>query len=90
MRKNKERAYDSLYSLLNRCMTPFGSRFLHYTMANPLTNINEIRLRHEKVGILIQDERFRHIRSCIRGSVDGERIVRRLEVAWKLTPTLVE
>ena len=82
--------YDSLYSLMNVCVTSFGSRYLQYTMANPLLDSSIIRYRHESVGHLMKDALYKEIRGRIQGSVDGERVIRRFEVQWKVNPQLVE
>lgn len=71
-------------------MSAFGSRFLHYSMAHPLVQCEAIQERHRKVGTLLADSLYRRIRSAIQGSLDGERIIRRLEVQWKLNPGLIE
>ena len=85
-----ENTYDSLYSLMNCCSSLFGQRYLHYNLANPLVDINEIVGRHEAITELKKNDLYKDIRKIINGSLDGERIVRSLEIRRSLTPSLIE
>ena len=82
--------YDSLYSLMNCCSSEFGKRYLHYNLANPQVDKEIIECRHEAVDKLKSVNLYKDIRSKIMGSLDGERIVRSLEIRRNITPTLIE
>jgi hypothetical protein len=41
------------------------------------------------VGLLMEQSRYKEIRSMIQNSIDGERVARRLETAWKIHPGLI-
>ena len=89
-KRTVESTYDSLYSLMNCCSSLFGQRYLHYNLANPLVDTDEIVGRHEAITELKKDDLYKTIRRLIGGSLDGERIVRSLEIRRSLSPSLVE
>ena len=49
----------SLYSLLNKCKTPIGSRLLLRWLKQPLVDQAEIEARHDLVGLLIEQVQVR-------------------------------
>ena len=79
--------WTSLYSMLNVCKTAGGARNLQYRLANPSVSVETIRGDHCKVEKLmdITDD----INKTIDGTLDGERIIRRLEINDNITPSLV-
>lgn len=79
--------WTSLYSMLNVCKTAGGSRNLQYRLANPSVQVESIRKDHCKVEKLM--EITDDINKTIDGTLDGERIIRRLEINHNITPQLV-
>lgn len=88
-RQLQSRRWNSLYSLMDVCCTRFGSRQLQYRLSHPSLNREEIEHSHSMVGQLIEHNNHTRIRSMITNTIDGERVARRLETAWKLTPGLI-
>ena len=70
--------------MLNECKTAGGSRNLKYRLGNPSVSVESIRRDHDKVERLIGivDD----IRKTLDGTLDGERIIRRLEINHNITP----
>ena len=71
------------------CNTRFGSRQLHYRLSHPSLDRKEIELSHSMVGTMIEQNRFQRIRTMITHTIDGERVARRFETAWKIHPGLI-
>jgi len=76
--RNKDRMYSLLW-LLDKNKTAMGSRFLKYSIENPLTNRKEIERRYEFVGRLSTEFILRDELMCELGKVyDLERLVGRV------------
>jgi DNA mismatch repair protein MutS len=64
---------------LDETLTPMGGRFLRSAMLRPLTDINEIRVRHDAVEFLIYDfELLDELRTSLRRVQDLERLSARV------------
>lgn len=85
----REEKWDSLYSLMDVCGTKFGSRYLHFRLSHPSTNTSEIRRWHNAIGLFHKERMFEKVRGMCMGSLDMERIIRRIEINLKMTPNLV-
>lgn len=69
----------SLLSVIDRTVTPMGSRLLSDWLANPLTDVDAIERRLDSVGELMQAEDVREqIRTALKGIYDLERLVARV------------
>ena len=65
----------TLLSVLDRTLTPMGSRLLHQWILTPLTNVEEIDLRLDAVGLFASDSISRE---ALRDALDGVRDIERL------------
>ncbi len=71
----------TLYSTINRCSTPMGSRLLKRWMQRPLKNVREINRRLDAVEELYEKDIVREVlREQLRGIKDLERIETRISL----------
>jgi DNA mismatch repair protein MutS len=69
----------SLLAVIDRTVTPMGSRLLADWIANPLASIPEITARHDAVEKLAADAALRgELRQSLRGIYDLERLLARV------------
>lgn len=69
----------SLFDVIDRCMTPMGSRLLGIWLTSPLTRKSEIEKRHDAVEEMVSSyERRRDLRGLLKGVFDLERLVSRV------------
>ena len=69
----------SLLAVLDRTVTPMGSRLLGDWLANPLTDSEAINARLDAVEELMQDDTLRgQLRDHLRGVYDLERLLARV------------
>lgn len=69
----------SLLSVIDRAVTPMGSRLLADWLANPLTDPANINLRLDAVSELLKAEQEREqLRSALKGTYDLERLIARV------------
>lgn len=70
---------NSLYSVLNNCVTPMGRRTLHSWILRPLTNVEQIRFRQNAIHSFVNDtETLSDVKGNLSGCYDIERAVSRL------------
>lgn len=73
------RREGSLLAILDRTVTAMGSRLLADWVANPLTDVDAIRLRLEGVGELLDDAALcADVREALRQVYDVERLLARV------------
>lgn len=65
----------TLLSVLDRTLTPMGSRLLHQWILTPLTNVTSVNERLDAVGLFARDPISRE---ALRDSLDGVRDIERL------------
>lgn len=76
--RNKERQYSLLW-LLDKTRTAMGSRFLKYNIENPLANIDEIKLRHDTIELLLTEFIYKNdIVELLNSVYDLERLSSRV------------
>jgi len=76
----------TLYSTINKCHTPMGSRLLKRWMERPLKNVKEIKRRLDAVEELIKKDFIREeIRESLKRIKDLERIETRISLG-RVTP----
>ncbi|MCH2181963.1 MAG: DNA mismatch repair protein MutS [Mariniblastus sp.] len=69
----------SLFDVIDRCMTPMGSRLLGIWLTSPLTCQQEIEQRHDAVEEMVKNhETRRDLRQLLKGVFDLERLVSRV------------
>ena len=68
----------TLFSLLDECTTPMGSRQLRRWLNRPLTDQVLLKSRHEAVAALIDARHYESLREHLRGVGDIERILARV------------
>ncbi|MCL1940534.1 MAG: DNA mismatch repair protein MutS [Synergistaceae bacterium] len=70
---------NSLYSVLNNCVTPMGRRTLQSWILRPLTDIGPIRFRQNAICSFVNDtEALEGVKNGLSGCYDIERAVSRL------------
>lgn len=65
----------TLFEVLDRTVTPMGTRLLRQWLLAPLRELDAIRERHDAVGLLVEDARGRE---RLRDALDGVRDLERL------------
>lgn len=69
----------TLFTLLNRCVTPFGKRLFHQWICHPLCNITKINERLDAVDLLNADPKVRErFASEMTKMPDLERLISRI------------
>lgn len=69
----------TLFSLLNRCITPFGKRMFRQWLCHPLVDPKKINARLDAVDALLADETFRETFVLQLGKLpDLERLISRI------------
>jgi DNA mismatch repair protein MSH6 len=77
--QDSQESQDSLYSFLNRCLTPFGKRLLKKWLLAPLIDPDAINMRLDAVEELMQNkDACRYFESQTSKLKDLERILARL------------
>lgn len=71
-------AAPTLISLLDRCVTSMGSRWLRHCLHHPLADPGQARERHEAVADLLDTERCHPVLDTLRPMADIERITTRI------------
>lgn len=69
----------SLFDVIDRNKTPMGSRLLGEWLANPLTSLEEVELRHDAVDELCQQQSLRNeLREYLKDVFDLQRLLARV------------
>lgn len=69
----------SLFDVIDRCVTPMGSRLLGIWLTSPLTSKAAIEKRHDSVDEMVSsNEHRRGLRDLLKGVFDLERLVSRV------------
>lgn len=80
----------SLYGVLNKTVTPMGSRLLRERVTRPLLSLDTLRQRLDQVEAFYHDTLFRtDVRTILKGLPDLERLTNRV-VSGRATPRDVE
>jgi len=72
------RTEHTLLGVLDRTITPMGSRTLRRWLHRPLRNRDVLRRRYQAIDALIAQRRFEALREVLRGIGDLERILARV------------
>ncbi len=76
--RNRERQYSLLW-LLDKCKTAMGSRFLKYSILNPLTSKDQLERRYDLVSLLSTEFILRNdLITALEQVYDLERLVGRI------------
>ena len=77
---------NTLFSVMNRTLSPMGSRRLRHWLGNPLADVNRISERYDAVQELISGEgNISGFRDCLKKIGDLERYITRIALP-KVTP----
>ena len=69
----------TLIGILDETLTPMGGRFLRGALLRPLTDLDEIRRRHDAIEHFVADfELIEEVRTCLRKVQDIERLASRV------------
>ena len=68
----------TLASVLDKCVTPMGSRLLKRWIHQPIRNINTLKKRQDTIYALQQNERFESLQPLLQNVGDMERILARV------------
>lgn len=72
----------SLFSILNKCLTPMGQRLLRQYLFEPLTNSDRIRSRHDAVDEIFNDQKLlKLLEEKLSGIYDIERLLGKIGVS---------
>jgi len=84
-RRNLEIEYNpggrhehTLLGLMDRCITPMGSRLLRQRLNSPLRDHTILKQRHQAIGSMIEHAHYESICEQLKGIGDIERIVARI------------
>ncbi|MCF6226632.1 MAG: DNA mismatch repair protein MutS [Xanthomonadales bacterium] len=84
-RRNLEIEYNpggrhehTLLGLMDRCITPMGSRLLRQRLNSPLRDHTLLKQRHQAIGSMIEHASYESLREQLKGIGDVERIVARI------------
>jgi DNA mismatch repair protein MutS len=84
-RRNLELEYSlsgrhkhTLLGVMDRSVTPMGSRLLRRWINRPVRNQNDLMLRQQAVSCLLKEEAFDTVHACFHGIGDVERILARI------------
>lgn len=70
---------ESLFGVLNRCVTPPGKRLLKTWLQHPLKDLKALEARLDAVGELKEENPWREaLKTLLKGIGDGERILSRI------------
>lgn len=69
-----------LLSWLNRCATAFGSRRFRDRLLQPIRDTVELEQRYDMIGHYLENDRYRHIHTTLKGVMDIERMIRRMKL----------
>jgi len=69
---------NTLFSVMDRCITAMGSRLLRRWLHRPLTDIPVLEARQEAIGALCGNYDFETVRSTLKPIGDMERILTRV------------
>ena len=72
------RSEHTLLGLMDRCITPMGSRLLRQWLNSPLRDRDILRQRHQSIDSLVSNNSYESIRDQLKGIGDIERIVARI------------
>ena len=73
------RVEGSLLGILDRTVTPMGNRMLRGWVSKPLLDVEEIRRRHEGVGLFLEESLLRaEVREQFKAVQDLERLTNRV------------
>ncbi len=68
----------TLLGILDRCVTPMGTRLLRRWMHRPLRDHDILRQRHASLRQLLDNGGYEYLRGLLRGTGDVERILARV------------
>ena len=71
---------NTLVSVLDKTVTPMGSRMLRRWINRPIRNRDELKQRYQAIGTLLQDQSFEKVSELLRGIGDIERILSRIAI----------
>lgn len=78
---NNNEVNSTLFSILNRCQTPMGQRLLRSTLIAPFLDFDEIRLRHDAVELLCENNiELEKIRTFLENVHDIARIIGKIGI----------
>ncbi|WP_455374626.1 DNA mismatch repair protein MutS [Kaarinaea lacus] len=71
---------NTLVSVLDKTVTPMGSRMLRRWINRPIRNRIELKQRYLAIDTLLQDQSFENVSELLRGIGDIERILSRIAI----------
>ena len=71
--------YSSVESLVNKCVTPMGRRYLKDKICNPVTDTSYLNEQYDMIEYLIQNwEKYEFLRKSFRSITDIEHLYRKI------------
>jgi len=71
---------NTVAAVLDKTATAMGSRLLRRWINNPIRNHDQLRYRHQCVGVLLENHNFESIADVLRSIGDMERILARMAI----------
>lgn len=71
---------NTLVAVLDKTVTPMGSRMLRRWINRPIRNRRELKQRYQAISTLLQDQSFEKASELLRGIGDIERILSRVAI----------
>jgi DNA mismatch repair protein MSH4 len=73
---HNSKSRDSLYGLLNQCLTPMGARMLRASVLQPSTERVKLTERYNAVeDLTTKEDMFVSVRQALKGFIDSDRIL---------------
>ena len=70
-----------LINILNRCLTPFGSRSFKERLLKPIIDKQKLNERYDDIEYLLENKRYEKIGSLLCSILDLERIKRKMQLS---------
>ena len=74
--------YETLNSLINKCLTPMGYRFMKKKLMAPFTDKNEIENYYNLSEIFLKSVNFLQVETMLKNTGDIEKLLRKIEINY--------
>ena len=74
--------FQSLYSVINNCVSPMGKRALKQRLCAPYTNIDKINKYYELTDLMLTNNLYIECRTSLNGISDLDKLFRKLSIKF--------
>ena len=78
--QNKECKYKSLHKVIQKTSTNMGKRLLKHRLTNPITNVEELNNRYDKISAFIKSDSANKIINTLSEIIDIDRMHRKISL----------